>query len=174
VGTDVEIRRLSLQEAYGALDGLAGVLHDCVEGGASVSFMDPFTLDDARRWFEGALPEVGVGTRVLLAAYDDGELVGTVQLVHAVAPNQAHRADIAKLLVHRKARGRGIAALLMERAEEEALAEGKWLLVLDTVTGSGAERLYQRLGWNTVGSIPDYAQYPDGRMCATTVFWKRL
>ncbi len=103
------------------------------------------------------------GRRLLLAAFADGELVGTVQVVLALPPNQPHRAEIAKLLVHRSARGRGIARLLMEHAEAEARAEGRTLLVLDTVTGDAAERLYERMGWNKVGVIPGYALYPDGR-----------
>ena len=103
-----------------------------------------------------------------------GELVGTVQVITALPPNQPHRGEIAKLLVHRAARGRGIARLLMEAAEAEARAEGKTLLVLDAVTGGDAARLYDRLGWTTVGVIPNYALYPDGRPCDTTVFWKSL
>jgi GNAT superfamily N-acetyltransferase len=99
-------------------------------------------------------------------------LVGTVQVVFAAAPNQPHRADVAKLLVHRSARERGIGALLVNRAEEESRLAGKTLLVLDTVTGDPAERLYARLGWNKLGVIPIYALYPDGRLCDTTVFWK--
>ena len=122
----------------------------------------------------GRSPTSSSGRRVLLAAFDDGELVGTVQVDLATPPNQPHRGDIAKLLVRRSARRRGIAAQLMEAAEREALAEGKTLLVLDTVTGDAAERLYERLGWTRVGVIPNYALYPDGRPCATTVFYKQL
>ena len=117
---------------------------------------------------------MGRRQRIVLAAFLDGELVGTVQVVDAGPPNQPHRADVAKLLVHRSARRRGIARLLMERAEREARAEGKTLLVLDTVTGDDAERLYGRLGWTRVGVIPNYALYPDGRSCDTTVFWKAV
>lgn len=168
------VRRLGRDDATVALDALARVLHECVANGASVSFMHPFTLDDARAYFEDVLDEVEAGSRVLLAAYDDGELVGTVQVVHAWPPNQPHRADITKLLVHGGARGRGIGRLLMESAEEAALAGGRTLLVLDTVTGSSADRLYRRLGWTEVGEIPDFALYPDGTPCSTTVFYKRL
>jgi GNAT superfamily N-acetyltransferase len=110
----------------------------------------------------------------VLAAFTDGALVGTVQVILAVPPNQPHRGEIAKLLVHRSARRRGIAQLLMQRAEVEARAEGKTLLVLDTVTGDAGERVYTRLGWNRVGVIPGYALYPDGRPCDTTVFWKMI
>jgi len=152
----IEIRRLTARELEQHLDGLAAVLADCVAGGASVSYLAPFSHDDAR------------------AAFADGEVVGTVQVVWALPPNQPHRADIAKLLVHRSARRRGIAQLLMEHAEAEARAGGRTLLVLDTVTGDAAERLYTRLGWNRVGVIPGYALYPDGRPCDTTVFWKSI
>jgi ribosomal protein S18 acetylase RimI-like enzyme len=156
------------------LDGLAAVLVDCVAGGASVSYMAPFSHEDARGVFEAFAAEVEQGRRLLLAAFASGEVVGTVQVILAVPPNQPHRAEIAKLLVHRSARRRGIAERLMERAEAEARAEGKTLLVLDTVTGDAAERLYERLGWTRVGVIPGYALYPDGRPCDTTVFWKSL
>ena len=168
----IEILRLESDELRAHLDGLAAVLLDCVEGGASVSYMAPFTHEDARGAFESFAAEVEQGGRIVLAAFDDGEIVGTVQIVHAWPPNQPHRADIAKLLVRRSARGRGVGRLLMERAEEEARAERKTLLVLDTVTGDAAERLYERMGWNKLGVIPNYALYPDGRPCDTTVFWK--
>jgi GNAT superfamily N-acetyltransferase len=168
------IRRLDAAAVRAALDGLAAVLVDCVEGGASVSYMAPFSHDDARAVFEEVAAEIGRARRVLLAAFDGGDIVGTVQVNLATPPNQPHRGDVAKLLVHRTARRRGVAAQLMEAAEREALAEGKTLLVLDTVTGDDAERLYERLGWTRVGVIPDYALYPDGRLCATTVFYKRL
>ena len=171
---EVEIQRLSAAEARAHLDGLAAVLADCVEGGASVSYMAPFSHEQARAAFEGFAAEVEQGRRLLLAAFADGDLVGTVQVVFAWPPNQPHRAEIAKLLVRRSARRRGIAQLLMERAEAEAQAEGKTLLVLDTVTGDDAERLYTRLGWTRVGVIPAYALYPDGRLCDTTVFFKAL
>jgi GNAT superfamily N-acetyltransferase len=174
VGTEIEVRRLAASELREQLDALAGVLHDCVAGGASVSYMWPFSHEDARAAFEAWAAEVDEARRLLLAAFAGGELVGTVQVILALPPNQPHRAEIAKLLVHRSARGRGIARLLMERAEAEARAEGKTLLVLDAVTGGDAARLYDRLGWTTVGVIPGYALYPDGRPCDTTVFWKSL
>jgi GNAT superfamily N-acetyltransferase len=136
--------------------------------------MAPFSHEQARAEFEEMAAEVERGRRLLLAAFDDGTLVGTVQVILAVPPNQPHRGEIAKLLVHRSARKRGIARQLMEQAESEARAEGKTLLVLDTVTGDPAERLYTRLGWTRVGVIPNYALYPDGRPCDTTVFWKAL
>ncbi|HEX7310894.1 MAG TPA: GNAT family N-acetyltransferase [Gaiellaceae bacterium] len=170
----IEIRRLGGADAHAHLDGLAAVLADCVAGGASVSYMAPFSHEEARAAFEAVTADVEAGRRLLLAAFSDGSAVGTVQVVLALPPNQPHRGEIAKLLVHPSARRRGIAQLLMERAEAEARAEGKTLLVLDTVTGDAAERLYTRLGWTRVGVIPGYALYPDGRPCDTTVFWKAL
>jgi GNAT superfamily N-acetyltransferase len=170
----IEIRRLAPDELDEHLDGLARILADCVAGGASVSYMAPFPHGSARDAFEGFAADAEAGRRLILAAFADGELVGTVQVILALPPNQPHRGEIAKLLVHRSARRRGIAALLMERAEAEARAEGKTLLVLDTVTGDNAERLYARLGWSRVGVIPNYALFPDGRPCDTTVFYKSL
>ena len=174
VGSDILVRRLSATEVRAQLDALAAVLVDCVAGGASVSYMAPFSHEQARDELEAWAMEVEDGRRLLLAAFVRDEVVGTVQVVAAMPPNQPHRAEIAKLLVHRSARGRGVARLLMEHAEAEARAEGKSLLVLDTVTGDAGERLYERLGWTRVGVIPGYALYPDGRPCDTTVFWKAV
>jgi GNAT superfamily N-acetyltransferase len=170
----IEVRRLAAADLRAHLDGLAAVLLDCVAGGASVSYLEPFSHEQARDAFEAFAADAEQGGRLILAAFAQDELVGTVQVVLATPPNQPHRGEIAKLLVHRSARKRGIARLLMERAELEARAEGKSLLVLDTVTGDGAERLYTRLGWTRVGVIPRYALYPDGRPCDTTVFWKAI
>ena len=156
------------------LDALAGVLHDCVAGGASVSYMAPFSHEEAREAFEAWAGEVEQGRRLIVAAFDNGDLVGSVQVILALPPNQPHRGEIAKLLVHRSARRRGIAERLMECAEAEARAEGKTLLVLDAVTEGDAARLYARMGWTEVGVIPGYALYPDGRPCDTTYFWKKL
>jgi GNAT superfamily N-acetyltransferase len=171
---EIEVRRLDAAEVRARLDELAAVLADCVAGGASVSYMAPFTQEQAREAFAAWADDVERDARLLLAAFLDGTVVGTVQLVFATPPNQPHRADVAKLLVHRSARRRGLARLLMEHAEREARAEGKTLLVLDTVTGEDAERLYTRLGWTRVGVIPNYALYPDGSPCDTTVFWKAV
>ncbi len=174
MSADIEIRRLTATEAREHLDGLAAVLADCVAGGASIGFMDPFSLDDARAVFTGVADEVEHGRRALLAAFADGELVGTVQVILALPPNQPHRGEITKMLVHRSARRRGIAGKLMEGAEAEARAEGKTLLVLDAVTDGDAARLYARMGWVRVGEVPNFALYPDGRYCDTTYFWKAL
>ena len=170
----VEIRRLDGIEARARLEELAAVLVDCVEGGASVGYMVPFSLDEARRVYEEYAADVERGSRVLLGAFSDGALVGTAQVVFAPHPNQPHRAEVARVLVRRSVRRRGIARRLMERAESEARAEGRTLLVLDAVTGGDAERLYERLGWVKVGVIPNYALYPDGRPCDTTYFWKAV
>jgi hypothetical protein len=155
----VEIRRLDGPAARAHLNGLAGVLRDCVEGGASVGYMAPFSDEDARAAFEGFVSDAEQGRRLIVAAFDEGEVVGTVQVVLALMPNQPHRGEIAKL---------------MERAEAEALAERKTLLVLDAVTGDPAERLYEGMGWNRVGIVPGFALYPDGRPCSTTYLWKAL
>ena len=170
----VEVRRLDPGEAREHVEALASVLADCVAGGASVGYMAPFSQADARAVYEGYALEAEQGRRIILGAFLDGTLIGTGQLVLAVPPNQPHRAEVARVLVHRSARKRGIAERLMEQLEQEARAEGKTLLVLDAVTGGDAARLYERLGWNTVGVIPNYALYPDGRFCDTTVFWKSL
>jgi GNAT superfamily N-acetyltransferase len=172
--SDVEVKTLAADEARSVLDDLADVLVDCVAGGASVSYMAGLSQDDARAAFEEVVAEVELGKRFLFAAFLDGRVVGTVQVARARPPNQPHRGDVAKLLVHRSARGRGIGRLLMRHAEEVAGAHGLTLLVLDTVTGDPAEALYAGLGWQRVGVIPGYALYPDGRPCDTTVFWKRL
>ena len=157
------------------LDELAEVLADCVAGGASVSFMQPLTPARARRFWEGVAAGVAAGDRVLLAAEDEAEtIVGTVQVVWAQSENQPHRGDVAKMLVHRRARRDGLGAALMGAAEAAAREAGKTLLVLDTVTGGDAERLYARLGWQRVGEIPDYALWPQGGLCATTVFYKTI
>jgi GNAT superfamily N-acetyltransferase len=158
-----------------AIVGLTDVLVDCVEGGASVSFMLPLPRAKAEAFWRSVARGVANGERILLVAEDTANnIVGTVQIVFAQPDNQPHRADVAKLLVHRKARRRGVAAALMQAAEQEALRANKTVLVLDTVTGGDAERLYPRLGWQVCGVIPDYALWPNGNLCATTVFYKQL
>lgn len=170
----VEIRRLNAAEAQQYVGELAGVLVDCVEGGASVSFMSPFGQSHGEEFYRKVAVGVDAGERILLAAFLEGRVVGTVQVLIAMPPNQPHRAEIAKLLVLRSARGRGIAHSLMEEAERQAVSAGKTLLVLDTVTGGDAERLYERLGWVKVGVVPDFALFPDGRWTDATIFWKKL
>jgi GNAT superfamily N-acetyltransferase len=154
---------------------LSDVLIDCVEGGASVSFMYPMTREKAERFWRSNAESVARGERIVLAAKNEhGVIVGTVTVISAVPENQPHRADVAKMLVHRSARNAGVGAALLEAAERAARAAGKWLLVLDTVTDSAAARLYVRHGWQRCGEIPNYALWPDGRLCPTTVYYKEL
>jgi GNAT superfamily N-acetyltransferase len=156
------------------IDQLSTVLIDCVEGGASVSFMNPLTRERASRFWRRVAADVTSGGRLLLAAYDDGGIVGTVQVILDLPENQPHRGDVAKMLVHRRGRRRGIGAALMRAAEDSARAAGRSLLVLDTVTGGDAERLYAKLGWVPVGVVPDFALWPDGGFCSTTFFYRKL
>ena len=154
---------------------LAEILIDCVNGGASVSFMQPFHPDKALSFWNTVAQSVSAGERIVFAAEsDNGELMGTVQLIVDLPENQPHRAEVAKLLVHSRGRRRGIAGLLMNELERVAREKAKTVLVLDTATGSGAERFYQQSGWHKAGEIPRYALMPDGELTGTTVFYKFL
>jgi GNAT superfamily N-acetyltransferase len=175
MSTNVTVMRVGANEAAACVESLADVLIDCVAGGASVSFMWPLSRDKAITFWRGVAEGVARGERVLLVAQDeDGEIVGTVQLILSQPENQPHRADVAKMLVHRKARRRGIAQQLMVAVDEAAREAGKTVLLLDTVTGGDAERLYQRAGWERVGTVPKYALMPDATLCATTFYHKQL
>jgi len=167
------ITRLGAEEARAALPELAEVLRDCVDGGASVSFLPPLALAEARRFWERMLPDLAEGHRILLAAWLDGEVVGTVMLELSQTPNGLHRAEVQKLLVHRKARRQGIAQGLMHEVEKAALQAGRTLLHLDTCKGYAAEELYRKLGWVEVGIIPKFAKEPEG-YCDTVIFYKPL
>ena len=169
-----DIRLLDAEETCARMAELADVLADCVTGGASVGFMAPYGVADALPFWEGVAVAVGEGATLLFAAEREGRIVGTVQVGMRQMPNQPHRADVKKLLVKQSERGRGIARALMAVAEAEAARRGKAVLVLDTATGSPAETVYERFGWQRAGVIPDYALYPDGRFCATTFFYKRV
>jgi GNAT superfamily N-acetyltransferase len=167
-----QVRRLkTVSEAD--IAGLADVLMDVVNGGASVSFMHPFTRDKAIAFWRGVAKGVGSGERALIVAEDDQGICGTAQLILSLPENQPHRADLAKMLVHRRARRRGIGAAVLHAAEDVARELGKTLLVLDTAS-QDAERLYERNGWVKVGVIPDYALMPDGAFCDTVVYYRRL
>jgi len=157
-------------------EALADVLLDVVEGGASVGFMSPLSREKALAFCQNALASAERGERIVLVAEDmeSGTLVGTVQVILAMPENQPHRADIAKMQVHSRARRRGLGAALMRAAEAAAREAGKTLLVLDTVTGSDDERLYTRLGFQRCGEIPGYALWPKGGLCSTTVFYRQL
>ncbi len=161
--------------APGLVAALAAVLIDCTEGGASVGFMLPLGRDRAEAYWASAVQSATRGERILLVAddLDDGEVVGTVQVVLAAPENQPHRAEVSKMLVHRRARRRGVGDALMQAAEAAALDAGKDLLVLDTASAE-AERLYERRGWHRVGAIPGYALWPDGGLVDTTIFYKWL
>lgn len=173
--TDLTIRRLGANEAAACVDPLADILIDCVEGGASVSFMLPISRERAVAFWRKVADGVAAGERVLLVAETgNGQIVGTVQLITAQPENQPHRADIAKMLVHRKVRRSGVGQRLMAEAERQAQKENKSVLVLDTVTGGDAERLYERAGWQRVGEVPNYALMPDGEYCGTTFYCKQL
>lgn len=166
------IRRLAaLSEPQ--LQALAELLIDCVDGGASVSFMHPLSDSKALAFWRRAADQLAGGERALLVAEDAAGIVGTVQLLLDQPENQPHRADLSKLLVHRRARRQGLGAALMQAAEQLARECGKSLLVLDTA-GSEAERLYARLGWQRCGVIPGYALLPHGGLCATTYFYREL
>ncbi len=170
---DIQVRPLS---AIGEreLRGLCDVLIDCVEGGASVSFVLPMTQAKAEAFWRGVAASLARGERLVLAAEDpSGAIIGTVQIILSQPENQPHRGDLAKMLVHRRARRQGVGAALLAAAEQGALRAGKTLLVLDTASDD-AERLYARHGWQRCGQIPDYALLPDGRLCATTIYYKYL
>jgi GNAT superfamily N-acetyltransferase len=169
----MNIRCLNSIDA-GAIRGLSDVLIDCVAGGASVSFMAPLTPDRADAFWSEVIASAARGERLLLVAEDgSGRIVGTVQVVFAQYENQPHRADIAKMLVHRAARRRGVGEALLARAESLAQQAGKILLVLDTAS-SDAGRLYAKRGWQRCGVIPGYALLPHGGLCDTTIFYRAL
>ena len=155
------------------VQALADLLIDCVEGGASVSFMLPLTRERALAFWRKVAGGVARGERALLVAEDEEGLLGTVQLVLEQPENQPHRAEVSKMLVHRRVRRRGIGALLMQAAEDEARAHRKTLLVLDT-SSAEAERLYARMGWQRVGVVPGFALLPEGGLCSTTFFYRAL
>lgn len=173
IPVDASIRLLE-EISERQLEELCDVLIDCVEGGASVSFMLPLTRDRALVFWRHVAECVHRGERALLISEDEQGIRGTVQLHLALPENQPHRADVAKMLVHRRARRQGVGSALMRAAEAAALARGRNLLVLDTVTESAAARLYERLGWIRVGEIPEYALWPAGGRVGTTVYYRKL
>src|SRR5262245_40840805 len=168
---NIQIRRLPALAQHD-IEGLSEVLIDCVEGGASVSFMLPMTRAKAEAYWRGLASSVASGDRLVWAAEEgSGAIIGTVQVILQQPENQPHRGDLVKMLVHSRARRRGVGAALLTAAELGAREAGKTLLVLDTASDD-AERLYARLGWQRSGVIPNYALLPDGRPCATTFYFK--
>ncbi|TDK35443.1 GNAT family N-acetyltransferase [Rhizobium deserti] len=168
------IRILTADQARDAIPDLSETLSDCVNGGASLGFMQPYGPADAVSYWQEIADSVQAGSIILAVAEHEGKVVGTVQVGLASKPNQPHRGDLMKLLVHRSARGLGLSRKLMEAVEAEAARRGRTLLVLDTATGSEAESIYPRFGWQRVGVIPDYAMWPQGGFCGTTLFYKRI
>ena len=168
------IRIADAQAARAAIPDLCEILSDCINGGASLGFMLPFEPEDAAGYWQDIAAQVAAGGIILCFAEREGKVVGTVQVGLASKPNQPHRGDLMKLLVHRSARGLGLSRRLMDEVEAEAARRGRSLLVLDTATGSEAEAIYPRFGWERVGVIPDYALWPQGGFCATTLFYKRI
>ncbi|MGA2399360.1 MAG: GNAT family N-acetyltransferase [Steroidobacteraceae bacterium] len=168
----VAIKRLT-SVSNAQIRALADLLIDCVEGGASVSFMSPLSVEKATGFWRRVARATARGERALLVAEDESGIVGTAQLILDLPENQPHRADLSKMLVHRRARRRGVGAAVLRGVEELARELGKSVLVLDTASPD-AERLYARLGWVRVGVVPDYALLPRGGFCATTFFYRRL
>ena len=170
----LEILRLDGPTFDAAIPDLAVILADAVAGGASVGFLQPFSPEDAATWWQSIERDVVRGNVIVVVARLDRRVVGTAQLRLAPLPNSQHRAEVAKVLVHRTARRRGIATALMREIERVALAEGRTLLVLDTIAGSEAEPLYIKLGWTRAAEIPRYAGLPDGELRATVIFYREL
>jgi len=169
------IRTLSGDELSLRSDELCGLLENCVAGGASVSFMHPLARAKSLLFWSGVAESVTRGERIVLVAEEaTGTIVGSVQIVLDQPENQPHRADVSKLLVHERARRKGVARRLMRALENEARTHGKNVLVLDTATGSGAETFYLQCDWQRVGEIPRYALMPDGNVTGTTFFYKHL
>jgi GNAT superfamily N-acetyltransferase len=169
------IEPLSPSQYIAAIPELAALVVDAVESGAGVNFMAGVTVDEAAAWWRDRIDHVTDGTITALVARDQtGAIVGSTILIRSRNPNSPHRAEIGKVLVHRRVRRQGLGRALMDAAEAVARADGRWLLILDTVTGSAAEALYHALGWQELGVMPDHAYLPDGTLSPTTYFWKDL
>ena len=170
----IVIRELDAAAYRAALPELADLVVDAVAGGASINFLAGVTVDQARGWWERRLADVESGRTSPFVAVGDGRIVGSTILVRSINPNSPHRAEIGKVIVARAVRRRGIGRSLMLAAEARARADGRWLLVLDTVAGSAADGLYTSLGWHETGVVPNYALSVDGRPEAARFFWKDL
>lgn len=170
----LELRRLDGAAFEAAIPDLAAILADAVAGGASVGFLLPFSSDDATAWWRSLDGDIARGSVIVIVARLDRRVVGTAQLRLAQLPNARHRAEVAKVLVHRSARRQGIATALMREIERIAVADGRTLLVLDTIAESEAEPLYVKLGWTRAAEIPRYAGMPDGKLRPTVIFYRDL
>jgi GNAT superfamily N-acetyltransferase len=166
--------RLSSTDLVESAKELAAILVDAIEDGASVGFLKPVDLETAAAWWDDLAAAVAEGTLIVWAAHRRGRLCGTVQLKLEQTPNGMHRAEVAKLMVHRDARGHGLGRRLLALAEQAAAEAGATLLLLDTQTGSAAETLYRKTGWTAAGVIPDYAADPAGVLRPTTLFYKAV
>jgi GNAT superfamily N-acetyltransferase len=169
-----DIRELGIDEYRAAIPELADLVLDAVAGGASINFLGSVTHDEASAWWRDREGDVADGVISPFVACVGGRIVGSTLLIRSVKANSPHRAEIGKVVVHRSVRRQGIAARLMQAVEDRARAEGRWLLVLDTVSGSAADSLYRSLGWHETGVVPNYAMLPDGTPWAATFFWKDL
>lgn len=168
------VRRLDAGQAEALRAPLCELLIDAVDGGASVGFLPPLSLGEAQAYWASVEQALRDGSRVLLVFEDEGGVAGTVQLDLAMRANGRHRAEVIRLLVHRRARRRGIGTQLMAAVEEAARAEGRSLLVLDTRKGDPSETLYRGIGYTAAGEIPGYARSASGALDATVFFYKRL
>ncbi len=169
-----EIRELDIEGYRAAIPGLVELTLDAVAGGASINFMADATAGEVGAWWESRAGLVDSGLISPFVGVLDGRVVGSVLLIRSGNQNSPHRAEIGKVIVHRDARRRGIATALMAAAETAARDSGRWLLVLDTITGSAADEFYRSLGWQETGIVPDYALLTDGRPWPATFFWKDL
>ena len=169
---DIEIKPLG--PSTDIRGSLSEMLIEAVANGGSVSFMYPLVPEVANSFWDKSLAAAAREERIVLGAFEDDQLIGTVTLVLDLAPNQPHRAEIAKMMTRISHRGRGVAMALLHAAEREAIARGRWLLVLDTAVDEGASGLYERVGFKLSGVIPDYAYRPHGGLTGTMVYWKRL
>ncbi|MFY2822561.1 GNAT family N-acetyltransferase [Ruegeria sp. MALMAid1280] len=170
------ISRLDDSGFDNALKDLTDILHACVQDGASIGFIHPFTPDQARAYWQNRVrPDLQTGALELFVARNSGRVLGTVQLIPATMPNQPHRADVAKLLVHPKARRRGLGGALMAALQDRAIQLGRTLLVLDTRSSDPSRILYQNLGFQIAGEIPNYCRNPfEDRLEPTTYMFKDL
>lgn len=172
----MQLDKLRAEDLPRETEALAELLHTCVHAGASINFVLPFTMAEARDfWRAKVAPGLAAGTRHLIVAHMDGELVGSVQLALDMPPNQRHRCEASKLLVHPDARRQGVGRKLMVALERVAKSEGRRLITLDTRRGDGAEPLYRGLGYQIAGIIPRYARAPDAdRLDDTVIMFKEL
>ncbi|HXT35117.1 MAG TPA: GNAT family N-acetyltransferase [Chloroflexota bacterium] len=168
------IERLDAIQATELIGGLAALLRDAVESGASVGFLPPLSEEESLAYWRGVIEEAGSGDCVLLVDHEDGKVLGSVQLAPAGKPNGRHRAELQKLLVHRAARRHGRGMALIAAAEDEARRAGRTLIVLDTREGDQAEHLYQRAGYREGGRIPGYALNADGSASGTVLYYRFL